>query len=198
MLDGFVYAVRFIRATPTVPGTTASCVRWARGLQAGGLVALASPSAYAVTGQQIVAALTPCRSCVGRPPFTVAGHPAAGRSVVLFAGRHVYRRHARCRDAQQAWQWPRQDTVWRCSACRLLATTGSGWAVFLALRGLACCWIWHRHQVRQLVCRTLNRRFVGLIINLSYIFIHVCLHVFSRVLPGLVRCLLALLFLFYF
>lgn len=96
-LDGFAYAVEAHWPRLRRPGRQPTAQGVARGLQAGwaGRVGLRPGVCRYRPADRGGIDLFAGTACVGRPLFTLAGHSAAGRGVVLFAGRHVYRRHAR-------------------------------------------------------------------------------------------------------
>ncbi|WP_308381588.1 MATE family efflux transporter DinF [Serratia marcescens] len=151
-LDGFAYAVE-AHSGHAYGARDDSQLRkvWHAACRQAGLVALAFAFAYAVTGQQIVAALT------SLPELrALAAHYLPWQVILPLVGVWCYLLDGMFIGATRGAEMRNSMAVAAAGygvalfSVQLLGNHGL-WlalAVFLALRGLALGWIWHRHQVR--------------------------------------------------
>ncbi|MEW7000257.1 MATE family efflux transporter DinF [Serratia ureilytica] len=151
-LDGFAYAVE-AHSGHAYGARDDSQLRkvWHAACRQAGLVALAFGLAYAVTGQQIVAALT------SLPELrALAAHYLPWQVILPLVGVWCYLLDGMFIGATRGAEMRNSMAVAAAGyglalfSVPLLGNHGL-WlalAVFLTLRGVALGWIWHRHQVR--------------------------------------------------
>ena len=150
-LDGFAYAVE-AHSGHAYGARDDSQLRkvWHAACRQAGLVALAFALAYAVTGQQIVAALT------SLPELrALAAHYLPWQVILPLVGvcyllDGMFIGATRGAEMRNSMAVAAAGYGLALFSVPLLGNHGL-WlalAVFLALRGLALGWIWHRHQVR--------------------------------------------------
>ncbi|WP_439075848.1 MATE family efflux transporter DinF [Serratia sarumanii] len=151
-LDGFAYAVE-AHSGHAYGARDDSQLRkvWHAACRQAGLVALAFGLAYAVTGQQIVAALT------SLPELrALAAHYLPWQVILPLVGVWCYLLDGMFIGATRGAEMRNSMAVAAAGygltlfSVPLVGNHGL-WlalAVFLTLRGVALGWIWHRHQVR--------------------------------------------------